>query len=119
MQNLNGDSMDKLQGETFRTILKLDNGIEIKANLNNWVLYVPPRSYSYFPTLDYLLTDLLNYKIKLSAVQNPIKDITSLKTAIENSRAEVMAIIKPLTSITNKDLTCSEVQQDTMEAKDD
>lgn len=119
MQNLNGDNMDKLQGETYRTVLKLDNGIEIKANFHNWILFIPPRSYSYFPTLDYLLTDLLNYKIKLSAVQNPIKDITNLKTAIEKARAEVMAIVKPLTSITNKDLTCSEVQQDTMETRDD
>ena len=61
--------MKKLQGEAYQTVLNLPDGIKIEANLNNWILLIPPRNYSYFPTLDFLLDDLLNYKIKLNKIQ--------------------------------------------------
>lgn len=92
-------TMKTFQGETYQTVLKLPDGIKIQVNLNNWILLIPPRNYSYFSTLDSLLNDLLDYKIKLYAIQSEKKDITSLKESIEKARKEIMDIIKPLTTI--------------------
>lgn len=92
-------NMKKLQGETFQTVYKLPDGIKIKVNLHNWVLFIPPRNYSYFPTLDSLLNDLLDYKIKLYAIQSEKKDIASLKESIEKARKEIMDITMPLRTI--------------------
>ena len=91
--------MKMLQGEKFESVLKLPDGIEIKANFNNWVLLIPPRNYSYFSTLDSLFDDLLDYKIKLYSIQNEKKDILSLREAIQKAREEVLKIMQSLTTI--------------------
>ena len=91
--------METLQGEARQDILKLDDGIQIKVNLLNWILLIPPRHYSYFPTLEDLLVDLLDYKIKLSAINSPKKDFSSLKDSIEKSKIEIRQIMKSLTTV--------------------
>ncbi len=47
-------NMKKLQGEAYQAVLSLLDGIKIEANFNNWIRLIPPRNYSYFPTLDFL-----------------------------------------------------------------
>lgn len=91
--------MNILAGETFQTILELPDGIKIQTNVHNWILFIPPRNYSYFSTLDSLFVDLLNYKIKLYAVQSKKKNLASLKDSIEKARKEVLDIVESLTTI--------------------
>lgn len=93
--------MKTLQGEQYQPVLKLPEGIEIRANVNNWLLITPPRNYWFYPTLDFLFADLLNYKIKVFAIQGVKKDIASLKESIRKAREEVLTIMRPL--ITLKD----------------
>lgn len=95
--------MKILQGETFQTILELPDGIKIQTNVHNWILLIPPRNYSYFSTLASLFDDLLNYKIKLYAIQGEKKDIASLKESIEKARKEILDIVKSLTTIKDSD----------------
>ena len=91
--------MKKLQGEAFQDILKLDDGIEIKVNLLNWILLIPPRHYSYYATLEDLLQELFDYKVKISAINNLKKDLSSLKQSIEQAREEIKGIMESITTV--------------------
>ncbi len=91
--------MKIIKGEKLELIAKLTGGVEIKANLNNWVLFIAPRNYSYYATLDPLFIDLLNYKIKQYAFNNKKKDIESLAEVIGKARKEIVGIMKLLTTI--------------------
>ena len=65
--------MKKLQGEKFKTIVKLPDGIEIKVNNLNWVLFIPPRNYSYLSTLEQVFDSFLEYRVKQHAVNGEKK----------------------------------------------
>jgi hypothetical protein len=86
-------------GEAYKTILKLKDGVEIKANLNNWLLAIPPRNKWYFSSLDNLFEEILDYKIKFYASRSEKKTIEELASAIQKARAEVWEIVERLTTI--------------------
>lgn len=91
--------MKTLQGGKFKTILKLSGGIEIKVDILNWVLFIPPRNYFYFSTPEQVLDDLLDYRIKQYAIEGGEKDMQNLKNAIEKARKEILEIMQPLMTI--------------------
>ncbi|MBI4100800.1 hypothetical protein HY439_03640 [Candidatus Microgenomates bacterium] len=86
-------------GESYKSVLKLKDGAEIKANLNNWLLVIPPRNRWYFPSLDVLFQELLDYKIKFYASQSEKKTLEELVLAIQKARAEVWEIVNKLTTV--------------------
>lgn len=88
--------MKMLQGEKYQTVLGLPEGIEIQVNLNNWILLIPPRNYSYYPSLEILLVNLLDYKIKLFAINNAKKDLESFRSSIEKSQKEILDVCRAL-----------------------
>ena len=90
--------MKTLDG-TYRTIVRFQDGIEIKANLGTWILFVPPRDYSYFPSLDFLIDSLFDYRIKSIAIKSGKQTLKSLSESIQKARDEIFEIIGELTSI--------------------
>lgn len=89
-----------LKQSKYKTIVKFDNKIEIKADSMNWVLYTPsPRSYLYFSTLEDLLSELLNLRIKELAIKNYAKTIESLALSIQQAKTEIEQIIGNLTKV--------------------
>lgn len=91
--------MKTLEGEKFRTVLELPDGIKIQVNLYNWILLIPPRNYSYFSTFESLFNDLLDYKIKIYAIQTERKNVRSLSNSIETARKEIMEIVESLMTL--------------------
>ncbi len=88
-----------LQGEKYQTILELSDGIKIQVNLRNWILLIPPRNYSYYPSLELLLVNLLDYKIKLFSINNVKKDLDSFRSSIQKSQEEIMAVCKAIMTV--------------------
>lgn len=104
----------------LKTILKLENGIEIKADQLNWTLYIPsPRTYWYYSSLSDLFTDLLNLKIKEIVGKSPQKTLPNLIKAIEKANKEIREIIDSVTTIKIPVQSCLDLQEGTSEVKDD
>lgn len=87
------------KGERYRTIVKLKDGLEIKVNALNWVLYIPPKTHWFYSTLQSLANDLLDYQIKKFAIEDQKKTIVALGENIEKAKKYVWSQIKPLTII--------------------
>lgn len=83
----------------YKLILKLENGIQIKADLNNWILFAPPRSYWYHSSLHELFENLLDIEIKFYAFQDQRKTIEGLRDSIQKAEEEISQIIKDLTAL--------------------
>ncbi len=87
------------RGEKYRTIVELKDGLEIKVNTPNWVLYIPPKTYWFYSTLCALANDLFDYQIKKFAVADQRKTIIALAENIEKAKKYVWSQIEPLTTI--------------------
>lgn len=111
--------MEKISN-TYKTIVKFEDGIEIKADILNWCLYIPsPRTYWYYSSLDQLLTDLLNLKIKELASNNSQMDIQDLGQAIIQATVWIKKIISPLSTIKTSVQTSLDLQGIPEYTKDD
>lgn len=93
--------MKKLVGEKHQVILKLNDGIEIRVNPLNWILFIPPRETYYFSGLDILLVDLFDQKLKINSLNIDMKDFKDLSEVIYKTRVEILEIMKDLTSFKN------------------
>ena len=91
------------RGERYRTIVELKDGLEIKVNALNWVLYIPPKTYWFYSTLQLLANDLLDYQIKKFAIEDQKKTIVALGENIEKAKKYVWSQIEPLTTIKIKE----------------
>ncbi|MBU1031958.1 hypothetical protein KKE03_03495 [Patescibacteria group bacterium] len=110
----------KLKQSKYKTLVKFNNGIEIKADSMNWVLYTPsPRSYLYFSTLEDLLTEFLNLRIKELAIKNPAKTFESLAQSIQQAKTEIKQIIGGLTQVKIPAQSCSALQERQENPKND
>lgn len=109
---------NRLKHSKYKTLVKFENKIEIKADSMNWVLYTPsPRSYLYFSTLEDLLTELLNLRIKNLAIKNPAKTIESLAQSIQQAKVEIKQIIGDLTKVKISAQSCLGLQERGSEVK--
>lgn len=91
---------NKLKQSKYKTIVRFENGMEIKADLMNWVLYIPsPRTYWYYPTLDCVFTELLNLRIKELASGDARNNLESLSRAITQANEEIKKTIETVTTI--------------------
>ncbi len=110
----------KSKQSKYKTLVKFENGIEIKADSMNWVLFSPsPRSYLYFSTLEDLLTEVLNLKVKELAIRNSEKTIESLAGSIYQAKTEIKRIIGDLTRVKIPVQSRSELQEATLKEKGD
>lgn len=91
------------KGEKYRTIVELKDGLEIKVNTLNWVLYIPPKTYWFYGTLQALANDLFDYQIKKFAIEDKRKTIIALAKNIEKAKKYVWSQIEPLTTMKIKD----------------
>lgn len=104
----------------LNTIVRFEDGTEIRSDTLNWVLYIPsPRSYWYYSTLDQVFTDLLNLKIKELASQDSRKNIQSLGEAIIKACEEVQRIMTTLMDIKISAQSRLEMQEGSKKRKDD
>lgn len=104
----------------YKTIVKFENGIEIKADQMNWVLYIPsPRTYWYYPTLDGVFTDLLNLRIKEISAKDSRKTIQCLTEAIIQAKTEIRVIIDTLTTVKIPEQSRLDMQEGRLRIKDD
>lgn len=110
----------KLEQSKYKTLVRFDNRIEIKADSMNWILYsASPRSYQYFSTLEDLLTELLNFRIKELAIKSSSKTIESLAYSIRQAKEEIRQIISELTTIKTPVQDCSGLQEGVISTKND
>lgn len=87
------------RGEKYRTIVKLNDGLEIQVNALNWVIFIPPKTRWYYCTLQALACNLFDYQIKKFAIENQRETIVALGENIEKARNYVWGQIEPLTNI--------------------
>ena len=87
------------KGEKYRTIIELKDGLKIKVNTLNWVLYIPPKTYWFYSTLHALANDLFDYQIKKFAILDQRKTIIALGENIEKAKRYVREQIVPLTTL--------------------
>ncbi|OGE25742.1 hypothetical protein A2780_02535 [Candidatus Daviesbacteria bacterium RIFCSPHIGHO2_01_FULL_41_45] len=92
--------MDKtLKQSKYKTLVRFENGMEIKADPMNWVLYIPsPRSYSYYPTLDCVFIEILDLRIKELATKDSRRTLQSLADAISQAKTEIESVLTQLTT---------------------
>lgn len=87
-----------------KTVLKLENGIELRVDQMSWMIYTPsPRGYLYFSTLDGVMSELLNLRIKELAGNDKRKTVESLAEAITKAHQEIKQIINTLTTLKTSD----------------
>jgi len=111
---------NKLKPSKYKTIVRFDNGIEIKADLMNWVLYIPsPRTYWYYSTLDCVFTELLNLRIKELASNDSQKTLDSLANSINQAKNEIREILSDLTSVQIPEQSRSDLQERQENPKND
>lgn len=104
----------------YKTIVKFKNGIEIKADQNNWVLYNPsPRNYSYYPSLDSLFSDLLTLRIKEISAKDSRKTIQSLAEAIIQAKTEIKVVIDTLITVKIPEQSRLDMQEGGLKIKND
>lgn len=104
----------------YKILVKFTNGIEIRADLMSWILYIPsPRTYQYYSTLDSVFTELLDLRIKELAAKDPRKNLESLSEAINKAITEIRQITTSLTTIKIPEQSRLELQEPPMEVIDD
>lgn len=110
--------MESLKSK-LQTIVKLANGLRIKADKNNWALFIPPRDYWYFPSLDLLVDELLDFETKHHAAADDRRSLLSLKEAVQKSSAEVKNIVRSVSTPKFTDLRRLGTQEDREGRKND
>ncbi len=105
---------------SFKTLLKFPNGVEIKADQMCWAIFTPsPRNYFYYSTLGDALTDLLNLRIKELASGDERKTVKALAQSIDQAHQEMKEIINVLTSVKIPEYDRLELIGSTEDTKDD
>lgn len=99
--------------------LKLDEGIEIKTDPLNWVLYIPSHTYWYYPSLSSLLTGLLDLKIKQAVIEDLLQLEQSINLAIENAVGKIERLISSLLDQKITNLSDLELHEDTLGEEND
>lgn len=80
-----------------KILIKFSNGVEIRSDSMNWILYSKsPRSYFYFATLEDLVEQLLDMKIKELASEDSKKTLQSLLSSVNSARQEITTTFKEL-----------------------
>lgn len=83
----------------FDLVLRLENGIEIRSNRLNWILFLPPKTFWYYNRLYSLFDDLFDLKIKFYSARDERKTLEGLRDCIEVAENGMVEIIKGLTTI--------------------
>ncbi len=95
----------------YKTIVKFENGTEIKADLMSYVLFMPPRTYWYYTSLDSVFSDLLTLRIKELASSDSRHTLQSLADSINKAKAEIELVMGQLTSPRSSAQSRSEAQE--------
>lgn len=104
----------------YKTLVKFESGMEIKADLMNWMLYIPsPRTYWYYPTLDCVFTEILNLRIKELAGKDARHNLESLSQAIFQAKAETEETIRAVTTAKLPVQSRLDLQERRVNPKDD
>lgn len=109
-----------LKQSKYKTIVKFENGIEIKADQMSYILYIPsPRTYWYYPTLDSLFSELLTLRIKELATKDSRQTLQSLADAIFQAKTEIESVLVQLTTPKISEQSRLNMQGDGLRIKND
>src|SRR3989344_2588005 len=104
-----------LRPSKFKTLAKFENGMEIKADPMNWVLYIPsPRSYWYYSNLESLFSELLTLRIKELASQDSKQTLQSFADAIYQAKTEMESVLSQLTTAKIPEQSRLDTQEDAL-----
>lgn len=114
-------NMEKtLKQSKYKTIVKFESGIEIKADQMSYILYIPsPRTYWYYPTLDSLFSELLTLRIKELATRDSRQTLQSLADAISQAKTEIESVLNQLTTPKISEQSRLNMQGDGLKIKND
>lgn len=111
---------NKLKPSKYRTIVKFENGIEIKADQMSYILYIPsPRTYWYYSTLDSLFSELLTLRIKELATRDSRQTLQSLADAISRATTEIESVLTQLITPKISEQSRLNMQEDSLRVKND
>ena len=106
-------------GKNYYLVVRLKDGIEIRVNHLNWLLFNQPKTYWYYPRFYAFIDDLFDCKVKFYASLVQRKSVESLADSIQKAEDEIRGIIKGLTTIKSKELSGLERKGTTLDGKDD
>ncbi len=110
----------KLKTSKYKTIVRFENGIEIKVDQMSYILYIPsPRTYWYYSTLDALFSELLTLRIKELATKDSRQTLQSLADAISQAKTEIESILTQLTTPKTPEQSRLELQEGGLKIKND
>ncbi len=89
----------KNRKEKTGLVCKLDNRIEVWADLRQYILRMNGYSESYFYCLNHIMDELLERKTRELAVKNQRNDLIGVREAVVNAQGWMEEQVKPLLNL--------------------